>query len=180
MQQCDKNTGQRFNLSLEKKTMNPIINELPEELKFKVGDVIRKINAGAYDTKMIVVRIEKDCYLCDNIGKYSSSMVSIAEQDNYELVKEPESKVTRNIALLKDMEKTIEERFGLCKHCLCDTDRYCHSDCHIYSKYCGAVEQKRIDIDKAKQAFMTSCGWLKTTHSWFDAVFDEFIKELEK
>lgn len=52
------------------------------------------------------------------------------------------------------MEQSIEERFGLCKHCLCDTDRYCHSDCHIYSKYCGAVEQKRIDIDKADK-------WLK-------------------
>lgn len=43
-----------------------------------------------------------------------------------------------------------------------------------------ATEQKQIDIDKAKQAFMKACGWLKTTQSWFDAVFDEFIKELEK
>lgn len=50
------------------------------------------------------------------------------------------------------MAQTIEERLGLCKHCLCDTDRYCHTDCHIYSKYCGAVEQKQIDIDKACQS----------------------------
>ena len=49
------------------------------------------------------------------------------------------------------MEQSIEERFGLCKHCLCDTDRYCHRDCHIYSKYCGAVEQKQIDDVKYKK-----------------------------
>lgn len=51
------------------------------------------------------------------------------------------------------MEETIEERLGLCKHCLCDTDRYCHGDCHIYSKYCGAVEQKQID-DTEKQEWL--------------------------
>ena len=85
-----------------------VLNELPKELKFKVGDVIRKINAGAYDTKMIVVLIEKDYYLCDNIGKYSSRMVSIAEQDNYELVKESESK-ERDDALEKEIEAYLQK-----------------------------------------------------------------------
>lgn len=71
--------------------MLSFVEKFPPEPKFEVGDVIRKIYAGAYDTKMIVVRIKKDYYLCDNIGKYSSCMVGIADQDNYELVKEPES-----------------------------------------------------------------------------------------
>lgn len=77
------------------------------------------------------------------------------------------------------MEQTIEERaYKAVPDMLRINDNYLES---FVCGYCrGATEQKRIDIDKAKQAFMTSCGWLKTTHSWFDTVFDEFIKELEK
>lgn len=76
------------------------------------------------------------------------------------------------------MKQTIEERFGLCKHCLCDTDRYCHTYCHIYSKYCGAVEQKRIDIDKA-------CEWLKSANghrfNGFEIVYTQgFINDFRK
>lgn len=41
--------------------------------------------------------------------------------------------------------ETIEERIGLCSHCLNDTDRYCHKECSLYSKYQGATEQKTID-----------------------------------
>lgn len=43
----------------------------------------------------------------------------------------------------------------------------------------GAKEQKQIDIDKAKSAFESVCGWL-STYSWYSAVLNEFIKELEE
>lgn len=73
---------------------------------------------------------------------------------------------------------------GDCEMCRGDNTPYdccgCGAGDYFEGYIAGATEQKQIDIDKAKQAFMTSCGWLKTTQSWFDAVFDEFIKELEK
>ena len=43
----------------------------------------------------------------------------------------------------------------------------------------GALEQKLVDIDKAKSAFNKACGWL-STYTWFNEVFDEFIKALEE
>lgn len=59
------------------------------------------------------------------------------------------------------MEK-IEERLGLCKHCLTDETRLCHTDCHFYSRYQGAKEQRKIDIEKA-------CEWLSEhAFSWID------------
>ena len=42
-----------------------------------------------------------------------------------------------------------------------------------------ATEQKAIDNDKAKEAFNKACGWL-STYSWFNEVFEEFIKALEE
>ena len=43
----------------------------------------------------------------------------------------------------------------------------------------GAIEQKDIDVKKAKDAFNKACGWL-STYSWFNEVFEEFIKALEE
>ena len=43
----------------------------------------------------------------------------------------------------------------------------------------GAKEQKAIDIEKAKTAFGKACGWL-STYPWYNAVFEEFIKAMEK
>ena len=50
----------------------------------------------------------------------------------------------------------------------------------VYKAYVtGATEQKTIDNDKAKEAFNKACGWL-STYSWFNEVFEEFIKALEE
>ena len=43
----------------------------------------------------------------------------------------------------------------------------------------GATEQKAIDIEKAKTAFSKACGWL-STYLWYNAVFEEFIKNIEE
>ena len=43
----------------------------------------------------------------------------------------------------------------------------------------GATEQREIGINKAKTAFESACAWL-SVFPWYSAVFDEFIKELEK
>ena len=42
-----------------------------------------------------------------------------------------------------------------------------------------ATEQKAMDNDKAKNAFNKTCGWL-STYTWFNEVFEEFIKALEE
>lgn len=39
---------------------------------------------------------------------------------------------------------TIEAKKSLCSHCLCDEDRFCHSECSLYAKYLGAIEQDTI------------------------------------
>ena len=41
------------------------------------------------------------------------------------------------------------------------------------------TEQRDIDIDKAKNAFGKSCGWL-STFPWYNEVFEEFIKNMEE
>lgn len=41
------------------------------------------------------------------------------------------------------------------------------------------LEQKKIDIEKAKNAFNNACGWL-STYSWFNEVFEKFMKNLEE
>lgn len=43
----------------------------------------------------------------------------------------------------------------------------------------GAKEQKSVDIDKAKSAFNKACGWL-STYTWYNEVFEEFIKNIEE
>lgn len=46
----------------------------------------------------------------------------------------------------------------------------------------GATEQKAIDIDKAKEAFNKTCGWLSTypsCESWYNELFENFMKNME-
>lgn len=43
-------------------------------------------------------------------------------------------------------------------------------------------EQKAIDIDKAKEAFNNTCGWLSTypsCESWYNELFENFMKNME-
>ena len=41
------------------------------------------------------------------------------------------------------------------------------------------LEQKKIDIEKAKNAFNNACGWL-STYPWYSEVVNEFIKNMEE
>lgn len=54
-----------------------------------------------------------------------------------------------------------------------DGYEYCLRD---YIK--GATEQKVIDIERAKNAFNKTCGWL-STYPWYNEVFEEFIRNME-
>ena len=78
------------------------------------------------------------------------------------------------------MENEIAKRYRLCSNC---SDRRlsgrCDGKCKEYWKYVGATEQKDIDIKRAKDAFNKACGWL-STYSWFNEVFDEFMKNMEE
>lgn len=61
--------------------------------------------------------------------------------------------------------ETIAERIGICKHCLTDETRFCHTDCDQYTMYKAAVRQKEIDdID------------LKETQRQRDEYYDELVK----
>lgn len=61
--------------------------------------------------------------------------------------------------------ETIAERIGICKHCLTDETRFCHTDCDQYTMYKAAVRQKEIDdID------------LKETQRQRDECYDELVK----
>ena len=64
------------------------VDDLKKDTKFHVGDRIRRINRGQFDKDMEVARVDKDYYLCNNIGKFSSTPVPFAEEDDYELIKE--------------------------------------------------------------------------------------------
>lgn len=54
--------------------------------KFKVGDKIRIKTPSSFDKDMEVARIEKDYYLCNHIGKFSSEVVPFSKESSYELV----------------------------------------------------------------------------------------------
>ena len=43
----------------------------------------------------------------------------------------------------------------------------------------GCYAQKAIDVEKAKNAFRSACGWL-STYLWYNEVFDEFMKNMEE
>ena len=55
-----------------------------------------------------------------------------------------------------------------------DGYEYCLRD---YIK--GATEQKAIDLERAKNAFNKTCGWL-STYPWYNEVFEEFMKIMEE
>ena len=72
--------------------------------------------------------------------------------------------------------KTIEERAKLASEGYED-DGY---SAGVYVGYIdGATEQKAIDIEKAKNAFNKTCGWL-STFFWYNEVFENFMKNLEE
>ena len=75
--------------------------------------------------------------------------------------------------------KTIEERAK--EYSLRDFDGYYTGREKAMEEgyIAGAKEQKAIDIEKAKTAFGKACGWL-STYPWYNAVFEEFIKAMEK
>ena len=64
----------------------------------------------------------------------------------------------------------IYEEIGLSKH---SVDRVAEI---ITEKM---QEQKAIDLEKAKTAFDKACGWL-STYAWYNAVVEEFIKNMEE
>lgn len=43
----------------------------------------------------------------------------------------------------------------------------------------GATEQKAIDLERAKNAFNKTCGWL-STYLWYNEVFEKFMKIMEE
>ena len=75
--------------------------------------------------------------------------------------------------------KTIEERAK--EYSLKDFDGYYTGrEKALEEGYiAGATEQKAIDIEKAKTAFSKACGWL-STYSWYNGVFEEFIKSIKE
>ena len=75
--------------------------------------------------------------------------------------------------------KTIEERAK--EYSLKDFDGYYTGrEKALEEGYiAGAEEQKATDIEKAKTAFSKACGWL-STYSWYNGVFEEFIKSIEE
>jgi hypothetical protein len=56
------------------------------EPKFKVGDKIRRKNPSSFDKDMQVARIEKDYYICNHIGKFSSEVVPFSKESSYEII----------------------------------------------------------------------------------------------
>ena len=64
------------------------------------------------------------------------------------------------------------------KLCVFDEDRDI-ADVAKESYIKGAIDQKAIDIEKAKIAFTKTCGWL-STYPWYNEVFGEFIKNIEE
>ena len=74
--------------------------------------------------------------------------------------------------------KTLEERYSLCKDCSIRRIKVnCHWRCREYWKYVGAIEQKAIDIEKAKNAFNNACGWT-SAYPLYNEVLKEFMKAL--
>ena len=71
---------------------------------------------------------------------------------------------------------TIEERAKLASEG-CEDDEYLAG---LYMGYIvGATEQKAIDSENAKNTFNKACGWL-STFPWYNAVFEEFMKNMEE
>lgn len=67
----------------------------------------------------------------------------------------------------------IYEEIGLSKHSVDRVAEIIAEKIH---------EQKAIDIDKAKEVFNKTCGWLSTypsCESWYNELFENFMKNME-
>lgn len=75
--------------------------------------------------------------------------------------------------------KTIEERADAYVGHPEEVDEFTSATIKRAAYIRGAKEQKAIDIEKAKTAFVKSCEWL-STFPWYNAVFEEFTKNIEE
>ena len=77
--------------------------------------------------------------------------------------------------------KTIEERARLAAWQIFEEIGFSNHSVKRVSEIIAdrITEQKVIDIEKAKTAFSKACGWL-STYPWYNAVFEEFIKNIEE
>ena len=83
------------------------------EPKFKVGYKIRRKTPSSFDTDMQVARIDKDYYICNHIGKFSSEVVPFSKQSGYELIEQKpaawsEDDEIRHKNTLDDLEGFLE------------------------------------------------------------------------
>lgn len=81
--------------------------------KFKVGDKIRRKTPSSCDKDMQVARIEKDYYICNHIGKFSSEEVPFSKQSSYELIEQKSAAWSkddeiRHESTLDDLEAFLE------------------------------------------------------------------------
>ena len=79
--------------------------------------------------------------------------------------------------------KTIEERakeYGSKKGDISLSAVYNEALANIYKEgyITGAEEQKEVDKEDARYAFVKVCGWL-STYPWYDKVLEEFINAIE-
>ena len=84
-----------------------------DTLKFKVGDKIRRKTPSSCDKDMQVARIEKDYYICNHIGKFSSEEVPFSKQSSYELIEQKSAAWSkddeiRHESTLDDLEAFLE------------------------------------------------------------------------
>lgn len=76
------------------------------EPKFKVGDKIRIKTPSSFDKDMQVARIEKDYYICNHIGKFSSEVIPFSEESSYDLI---EQKPTEKPVWYDNMDDLIAD-----------------------------------------------------------------------
>ena len=92
-----------------------------KEPKFKVGDKIRRKIPRLHDKDMQVARVERNYYLCNHLGKFSSESISFSEESNYELVEQDSTlgKEDERICqcLIRDQEEALDKvRNSKCGH----------------------------------------------------------------
>lgn len=83
-------------------------------IKFRIGDKIRRKTPSSCDKDMQVARIEKDYYICNHIGKFSSEVVPFSKQSGYELIEQKpaawsEDDEIRYKTTLDDLEAFLED-----------------------------------------------------------------------
>lgn len=93
------------------------------EPKFKVGDKIRRKTPSSCDKDMQVARIEKDYYICNHIGKFSSEVVPFSKESSYELIEQKPAWSEEDEKCIRLSTDIIDSalRAGFCVHL--DRDR---------------------------------------------------------